>query len=81
MSKRKHHSVVFSRRDAPQSKELKEQSAIATRNDYVTGEGNEKSHRPPTADRDAGRLCDGTGVCSHKHLVERVVICRRASGA
>lgn len=35
MSKGKRHGAAFSRREAPQSKELKEQSGIATRNDYA----------------------------------------------
>ena len=35
----------FCAAETAQSKELKEQSVIATRNDYATVEGNEKSNR------------------------------------
>ena len=43
MSKQKGHSVTFLRSDTAQSKELKEQSVIATSNDYATAEGNARA--------------------------------------
>lgn len=45
MSEGKEPGGLFSRSDTPQSRELKAQSTIATRNDHATGEG--KQIPPP----------------------------------
>ena len=66
VSEGKEPGGLFSRSDTPQSRELKAQSMIATRNDHATGEGKQ------TSPSGLGRLASLPQARAPERLVSRV---------